>query len=153
MLRHRRAFTLTEAVIVLVVMGVLAGIGSLTYSAFFTTATDRAAVARLDVAYATELRFAATWGLFSAHPPDLPEGAGVELVAGPAEAGQVSIAVGRSGALALSTVVSDGCIARRYPPLGEGSGTVELALPAPCDATAALAEGDDPRDPTLSARW
>jgi prepilin-type N-terminal cleavage/methylation domain-containing protein len=151
---HRRAFTLTEVTTVLVLFATLAAIGSLTFASFFTVATDTAAEGRLDAAHATQLRFATTWGRFTPHVADLSAGAGVVIVAGPASEQQVSIAVGDSGSLVVATATAEGCVARRYPPVGEGYAPTDVTLSGTCDAVDALGEDDLPqRDPELSARW
>lgn len=152
-MRTRRGFSLLELVVTLVVLGVILGVAVLSYTNFLGPAREQRAGSLLDRVAAVEQPLARDWGSYSSWPADLADvGSDVTILnAAPAQApGQVSVAVGAKGTLALATRVEGGsCLFRLVSALSDGGGTVTpsgMAASAACTGQSAL----PPAEPLLA---
>lgn len=143
----RHGFTLIEMVITMVLMAILMSVAFVGFTAVARRTASLSIDADIDVIHSAQLRFAAVHGSYTPWPEDLTSvPLGVSATAGPSTAvGQVSVAVGVDGTLALSSLdAENNCRAVQYPAHGVGGEAIDvtIASTSPCEARSALPAGE-----------
>lgn len=142
---HRRAYTLIELVVVLVILAIVSVIGAYALTGFghrFDAASAQASIDRVVVA---EHTVASTYGGYSSWPADIEAGQGVTITDGASTSSStVSLALGSNGDLGLAaqstqgTCVAVGLSSLNATPPGTAT-TASVASGTPCTGQAALA--------------
>ena len=161
---QRKAFTLVEMVVTLVVLSTVMGLGYFGLNAVAARQERAMSLGQIQSVVELERRYAALNDEYTPSPAELkPIPAGVVVVADAvSDTGQVSIAVGSNGTLTAAAILRDGtCRGVRVPAL-KGSGakseqsTSVLNANVVCDARAFLPPGEwasspgAPSDATLA---
>lgn len=147
----RRGYTLIELMVTIAVLAIVSTMALATGRAVTRGNDDVTAAFAVTKVAASQRETAATLGAYASHPDDLRLPREITAVTGAStRPGEVSIAVGRSGTLALASVSATGaCKATRTSPLSQGGETTSVDLPATavCSAIAALTPGDPALEP------
>lgn len=173
-MRRRRAFTLLELIVVVIILSILAGLGAITYASTQSQLTNGAAGANLSAVVSAEEQFANDYGTYTPWPADLASllPRGFQVVTGDATTvEQVSIAVGSDGTLGVATRngLNSECLIEYVTPMGNvtttsvagpvstlpSSGVVTAStIPSSvhCSGSTALPSGDTAITPA-SAKW
>lgn len=155
----RRAFTLLETVVVLVLLGILAGMVVGGFGAFSERSKDTTAQATIDRTLTAERAFANSFGSYTNHPNDLLDlDRDVDVVASPAQStagNMVSIAVGDKGTLGLAVEsesgkcflytaapIETGFLAPSEPGIDAAGEKSEAPAGAPCNGAEAIPTGE-----------
>jgi prepilin-type N-terminal cleavage/methylation domain-containing protein len=158
-------FTLIELVITVSILLLLVAATVFGANAFLARSDEQRSQADLDMVHTTQVAFATSFGRFTPWPADLTDAndipdadgaltlpdSGLLVTPLPAvDAGDISLAVGTAGSLALATLTPDDVCITLLVPSPDASGTPEegtLTLPQACDARAVLPAGEAPEDP------
>lgn len=146
----RRAMTLLEMIVTLVVLSIVAAIGFIGLNAISDRQAESRIESDLQAVIELERRFAVLNDDYTTDPEELGNPpAGLSITSGPVTStGKVSIAVGVEGTLAVAALSPSGsCLAVRVPPLyGPAAKTaqqkLEIGTKAVCDPQGALPAGE-----------
>lgn len=155
--RCRRAFSLIELTVVLVILTVILALAFSSLASTTAHHDDTLAVTNLDDVVLAEVRFAMSSGTFTSHPADLRLSDGLSVTrASSSGSSEVSVAVGVNGTLGVAvwSPTRGVCHARRITTVSASQPTVvRVAVPAgaACAGAAALPQGEA-ADPTTGSR-
>lgn len=155
----RRAFTVLELVVTMVVVTTLASVGAVGLNAVNDRQQRDIAKSDVDMVAQAQLRFASLYDTFTDYPLDLTGFAAppkaITVVTNPAmESRVVSMALGSEGGLGLSARATDGsCWFRYLPPLGSLVEAEQWLVEdgALCEGRAAFPDGEHPLVPATPA--
>jgi prepilin-type N-terminal cleavage/methylation domain-containing protein len=141
----RRAYTLIEIVVVLVLLGILSTAALVMGASNRDAAVDSTGDLAARRVIQAQTTFSSNYGSYTPAPEDL-SGVGRDLlvVVGEAvEGGDVSISVGTGGTLAVAArSPTGGCFAYQVSPLNRGGTVTAVELMGTCSSVAAL-PGDE----------
>jgi prepilin-type N-terminal cleavage/methylation domain-containing protein len=151
---RRRGFSLIEFVVAVVILVVLAAIGTFTYRAIINKSANVSAESSIGRVEQSELGFATSFGFFTPDPTDLQPAPGNDITlttgnsTGPSV---VSIAVGTDGSLGIAALSTSGsCETENVADASSGQQPTltTLASSAACSGASALASGIGAVSPT-----
>ena len=141
----RRGFTMLEMLVGLVVVGLLAAIGSLTFTLLSASAQNREARQRLDRVVLAERTWAAKNVSWTSAASELTLGRGIDVVSGVSRnSGEISLSVEDGIHLGLAVLSEAGECQAKYvgdPLLGTEEIWVEIPEGQPCNGRSAILYG------------
>lgn len=144
-MRHRRGFSLLEVIVVLVIVALLAAVGSLTFTRLSGTTNEREARRRIDRVVLAERTWAVKNASWTNDANELVLGRGLTLVAGPSRTpGEVSVSVEDGLHLGLAATADGGSCQAKYlgdPLTGRAETWVVIPADQPCSGRSALIYG------------
>lgn len=144
-MKARRGLTMLEMIVGLVIVGLLAGIGSLTFSLLSAGAQDREARQRLDRVVLAERSWAAKNVSWTADASELTLGRGIDVVSGVSRnSAEISLSVEDGVHLGLAALSEAGNCQAKYvgdPLLGTEETWVTIPEGQPCSGRSAILYG------------
>lgn len=150
--RRFRGYTLIESVVALAVIAIMGAVMIVGAQTTDEASAQTVANGHLQRIAAAQQSFAANWGTYTDWATDLDRvGHDLDVINGEStEPGEISVALGTSGALGMATVTKFGdCVMKRIAALVDGGETTDVTpgVGDPCLGSEALSVADTPQSP------